>query len=78
MKLIEVISSGSEQSIHLPSDCHIEATADFVKRLGRSLLLIPKDVDPWQVFSRSLDEFTDDFMRDRSQPAPEDRKVFFE
>lgn len=78
MKLIEVISSGSEQSIHLPSDYHIEATAVFVKRLGRSLLLIPKDVDPWQMFSQSLDDFTDDFMQDRTQPAPEDRKVFFE
>ena len=78
MKLIEVISSGSEQSIHLPSDCHIEATAVFVKRLGRSLLLIPKDVDPWQMFSEGLGGFTDDFMQDRSQPASEDRKVFFE
>jgi antitoxin VapB len=78
MKLIEVISSGSEQSIHLPSDCHIDATAVFVKRLGRSLLLIPKDVDPWQMFSQSLGEFTDDFMQDRSQPTAEERRVPFE
>jgi antitoxin VapB len=78
MKLVEVISSGSEQSIHLPSDCHIDATAVFVKRLGRSLLLIPKDVDPWQMFSQSLGEFTDDFMQDRSQPTAEERRVPFE
>jgi hypothetical protein len=32
MKLIEVISSGSEESIHLPSDCLIVATEAFVKR----------------------------------------------
>lgn len=75
MRLVEVISSGSEQSIQLPSDCHIEATAVFVKRLGRSLLLIPKDADPWQMFSQSLDDFTDDFMQDRSQPATEERRV---
>jgi antitoxin VapB len=78
VKLVEVISSGSEQSIHLPADCHIEATAVFVKRVGRSLLLIPKDAEPWQMFSQSLDEFTNDFMRDRSQPLSEDGKVSFE
>jgi antitoxin VapB len=78
MKLVEVIRSGSEQSIHLPTDCHIDATAVFVKRLGRSLLLIPKDVDPWQMFSQSLGEFTDDFMQDRSQPTAEERRVPFE
>jgi antitoxin VapB len=78
MKLVEVICSGSEQSIHLPTDCHIDATAVFVKRLGRSLLLIPKDVDPWQMFSQSLGEFTDDFMQERAQPATEERRIPFE
>jgi antitoxin VapB len=77
MKLIEVITSGSEQSIHLPSDCRIEATEVFVKRVGRSLLLIPKDVNPWDMFSQSLEEFTADYMQDRSQPAIEERKVSF-
>ena len=68
MKTAEVKTKGSIQSIALPADCHIEGTEVFVKRVGRSLLLIPHDVDPWQLFTESLSEFTDDFMEDRAQP----------
>jgi len=78
MKMVEVITTGSEQSIRLPADCHIEASEVFVKRLGRSLLLIPKDADPWQLLALSLDEFTDDYMLDRNQPNEQDRRASFE
>jgi len=69
MKAVEVHTRGSEQTISLPLDCHIDATEVFVKRVGRSLLLIPGDIDPWQLFSQGLDGFADDFMSDRSQPV---------
>ena len=78
MKMAAVITDGLEQSIRLPEDCHIQGTEVFVKRIGRSLLLIPKDADPWQMFSNSLDEFTDDFMQDRAQPEQQERKAAFE
>ena len=78
MKTVEVITDGVEQSIRLPQDCHIQADEVFVKRVGRSLLLIPKDADPWKMFSQSLDEFTDDFMQDRAQPDQQERNAAFE
>ncbi len=68
MKTAEVKTEGSIQSVSLPEDCHIEGTEVFVKRVGRSLLLIPHDIDPWQLFTESLSQFTDDFMEDREQP----------
>ena len=74
MKTVEVKTKGSIQSIALPADCHIEGTEVFVKRVGRSLLLIPHDVDPWQLFAESLSEFTDDFMEDRGQPMEVERR----
>lgn len=74
MKTVEVSTKGSIQSITLPADCHIEGTEVFVKRVGRSLLLIPHDVDPWQLFTESLSEFTDDFMEDRGQPREVERR----
>lgn len=74
MKSAEVKTRGSIQSIALPADCHIEGTEVFVKRVGRSLLLIPHDVDPWQLFTESLSEFTDDFMEDRGQPMEVERR----
>lgn len=78
MKTVAVINDGSEQSIRLPEDCHIQGTEVIVKRLGRSLLLIPKDADAWQMFSQSLDQFTDDFMQDRAQPDQQDPRAAFE
>lgn len=63
MKTVAVITDGVEQSIRLPQDCHLQAEEVLVKRVGCSLLLIPKDADRWQMFSQSLDEFTDDVSR---------------
>ncbi len=68
MKTAEVTTTGQVQSILLPDDCHIEGKEVFVKRVGRSLLLIPHDVDPWQLFTEGLHQFTEDFMEDRRQP----------
>ena len=78
MKTAEIKTEGSNQFVSLPEDCHIEGTEVFVKRVGRSLLLIPHDIDPWQLFSDSLDEFTDDFMQDRAQPMDVDRRTTLE
>ena len=78
MKTAEVTTSGLVQSVVLPEDCHIEGTEVFVKRVGRSLLLIPHDVDPWQLFTESLSQFTEDFMEDRDQPTGVDRRVSLE
>ena len=75
MKTAEVKTSGSVQSVVLPVDCHIECTEVFVKRVGRSLLLIPRDVDPWELFIEGLNQFTDDFMEDRAQPMNADPRV---
>ena len=78
MKAVQVTTKGLVQSISLPEDFHIDATEVFVKKLGRSLLLIPREVDPWQLFAHSLDEFTDDFMQDRAQPECQERRVELE
>ena len=45
MKIVEVINNGLEQSIRLPDDCHLESSEVLVKRIGKSVVLIPKDVD---------------------------------
>jgi antitoxin VapB len=78
MKTVEVKTEGSVQSISLPQDCHVEGERVFVKRVGRAVLLIPNDTDPWLMFTQSLVEFTDDFMQDRSQPEPQDRGMEIE
>ena len=78
MKTVEVMTNGLVQSISLPQDCHVDGTKVFVKRVGRVVLLIPSDVDPWQMFTQSLSDFTDDFMEERSQPVPQMRSIEIE
>lgn len=74
----QVIYQGSIQSVRLPEELRIEGTEVFVKRIGRSLLLIPKTVDPWDMLRKSLDEFTADYMEGREQPPQQQREALFE
>jgi len=69
MKSIEIINSEGRQLIRLPDEYRLEATEVYVKRLGRSLLLIPTDSDPWDIAAIGLHEFTTDFMQVREQPS---------
>jgi len=78
MKTAEVTTNGFMQSIALPQEYQVDGNQVLVKRVGRALLLIPKDVDPWQMFTQSLLEFTDDFMEQRLQPMHQERSVDIE
>ena len=78
MKTAEVTTNGLMQSISLPQEYQVDGTQVLVKRVGRALLLIPSDVDPWQMFAQSLLEFTDDFMEERCQPMHQERSIDIE
>lgn len=73
-----VTTRGIGQSVQLPEGFQLDAGEVYVKRVGRSVLLIPKDANPWEVFEESLDLATDDFMRERNQPPEQLREAIFE
>lgn len=75
METAKVEKKGLEQVVSLPKDFQFKGTEVYIKRLGRMVVLIPKE-DPWELLISSLDQFTDDFMADRSQPAMEERESF--
>jgi antitoxin VapB len=77
MQTATVITHGVSQSVQLPEGFHIHGKEVYVKRVGRSVLLIPTDVDPWDILTESLDHFTSDFMMDRCQPAQQQRQEPF-
>jgi len=78
MQLASVITRGDSQSVELPKGFQFDGSEVFVKRLGKSVLLLPKDTDPWDSMTKSLDQFTDDFMDDRAQPSQQEREGLFE
>ena len=62
----------------MPEGFQFDAGDVSVKRVGRSVLLIPKDANPGKMFDESLDLVTDDFMRERNQPPEQQRAAIFE
>jgi antitoxin VapB len=64
--------------VELPEGFQFDASEVYVKRVGRSGLLIPKGVNPWDLTVESLQQFTGDFMQSRVQPAEQTREASFE
>ena len=58
--------------MRLPKEFKFEGSEIYIKRIGRHVILTPKD-DPWESLICSLDKFTDDFMSERNQPFIEER-----
>jgi len=69
-----VTTQGPHQLVQLPEGFQVSAKELYVKRLGKSFLLIPDDADAWDLMEESLDLFTDDFMADRCQPGEQQRE----
>lgn len=78
MSNASVYTENGQQVVRLPDDVRIDGNEVAVKQVGRSLLLVPQDSDPWRLLVDSLEEFTDDYMRDRAQPVGADRGPLFE
>jgi antitoxin VapB len=70
-----VKTEGNGQTISLPEGFLVEGSEVILKRIGRTVLLIPKDANPWEVFEKSLELVTDDFMRERNQPMEQTREA---
>jgi len=73
MKTAKIFKNGKSQAVRLPKEFKFQGNEVYVKRIGRNVLLIPKD-DPWESFISSLDQFSDDFMAEREQPPTESRE----
>ena len=75
MQTAKIFVNGRSQAVRLPKDCRFAGNDVFVKKIGKMVVLIPKD-DPWASLVNSLDQFTDDFMNTRDQPHQDSRDGF--
>lgn len=72
----KVFISGNSQAVRIPKEFHIDFSELFIKKIGSSIILTPKESN-WENLERSLSEFSDDFMIEgRTQPAMQEREVF--
>ena len=76
METARLFKNGQSQAVRLPKDFRFEGEKVFIKRVGKAVVLIPYQ-DSWQTLFESLDQFSDDFMNEREQPAPQEREDLF-
>jgi antitoxin VapB len=78
MNTAQLVTENGHQAVWLPDQFRLEGSEVLVKRIGRSLLLIPRSTNPWEMLTESLEEFTEDFMQERAQPADQIRESLSE
>jgi antitoxin VapB len=74
MHISKVFVSGKSQAVRIPKEFQIDEKEVYIQKVGKSLVLFPKD-DPWTLFEQSLSKFTDDVFEDgRNQPEMQIRE----
>lgn len=76
METAKIFTNGRSQAVRLPKKYRFNDDEVFIKHIGNTVVLIPKD-DPWNDLFLSLDMFSEDFMIEREQPPAEERKEIF-
>lgn len=74
MKTAKLFINGKSQAVRLPKEFRFQGSEVYIKRIGRNVILIPKN-DPWESLVSSLDDFSNDYMADRKQPELDRREV---
>ena len=73
MQTAKLFENGRSQAVRLPKECRFGGREVFVRKYEDIVILFAKR-SPWASLVGSLDEFTGDFMAERSQPAQQERK----
>lgn len=69
MEYAKVFSNGGSQAVRLPKACRFDQDEVLVNRIGKAVILLPKD-DPWATMLQGLNLFTDDFLADGVADLP--------
>ena len=69
MDTAKIFENGRSQAVRLPKQFRFDSDEVFIKKIGKSVMLIPKEEDAlWETFMNGLKGFSDDFMRDGRMP----------
>jgi antitoxin VapB len=66
----KVFMTGRSQAVRLPKEYRVIGDSVYVKRLGNTIVLMPKTDDRWAGLFAALDEFPRDFVLERRQDQP--------
>ena len=72
MNTAKLFKNGSSQAVRLPKEYNFEGTEVYAQKIGRSVVLLPKD-NPWEMLIGSVNDFTADYLAKRVQPPIQKR-----
>ena len=61
METAKVFMNGGSQAVRLPKDCRFDQEEILANRIGRVVILMPKD-DPWASMIQGLQMFSEDYL----------------
>ena len=73
MDTAKIFKNGRSQAVRLPKSCRLDVQEVYVKKINDLVILVPKDT-AWKVLESGVDYFTSDYLKQRSQPAVQERK----
>ena len=73
MDTAKIFKNGRSQAVRLPKSCRFDVQEVYVKKINDLVILVPKDT-AWKVLESGVDYFTSDYLKQRSQPAVQERK----
>lgn len=73
----KIFQNGMSQAVRLPKALRVSSKEVYIKKArdGLSLVLVPKTISVKEFFD-SPEKCTEDFLVERNQSAPQERKIF--
>jgi antitoxin VapB len=72
MNTAKLFKNGSSQAVRLPKEYNFAGTEVYVRKIGRLVVLAPKD-NPWEILIGSVNDFSADYLTARVQPLTQKR-----
>jgi antitoxin VapB len=69
-----IIVNKEKGKISIPADMEIDDDKVYLKKIGNTLYVIPFH-DPWQSLIESVNDFSGDFLSERTQPGTDEREM---
>ena len=69
MEYAKISTNGGSQAVRLPRSCRFDQDEVLVNRIGKAVILLPKD-EPWTGMMQGLSMFTDDYLKDGVEDLP--------
>ncbi|MDO4289039.1 MAG: type II toxin-antitoxin system VapB family antitoxin [Eubacterium sp.] len=67
MDTAKIFENGRSQAVRLPKKFRFESDEVFIQRVGKTIILLPKEA-AWETFLNGLNGFTEDFFEDGRDP----------